>query len=363
MADGTDEKTEKPTSKRLEEARQRGDVAQSREVCVFVMTAAVALYFYFAGKGFVGGIIEMFRSILSQSNTRLETTTEAVSWIAGVQMQIIALLLPLSVVLIIAAVASHVGQIGFLITGDKLKFSLEKLNPLSGLKRMFSKQALVELAKGMFKIIVIGFIAYHAINSRMADIVGAGLYDVSGITTVFLDIVATIVVQILVFFGVIAVLDFAYQSYEYEHRMMMTKQEVKEEFKQREGDPKVKQRIFRIMHDRLMKIMAKNVPHADVVVTNPTHYAVALVYDREIMRAPKVIAKGSDYMAQKIKEIAAKFDVPILERKSLARELFNNVEIDQEVPEVLYTAVAEVLAYVYRLKKKVSQYLKKKKRA
>lgn len=361
MPEGSEEKTEKPTAKRLDEARERGDVAQSREVSVFVIMGAVALYFYFGGQGFLDNFAGLFRSLLMEKPAHLESLEAAAAWLGGVQERIILLLMPLSLVLIVAAVASQVGQIGFLVTGEKLKFNIERLNVISGLRRLFSKASVMEFLKGIFKLSVIGFITYHVVKSRMADIVGVGYYDVAGVCSVFVEILATVMIQILVFFAILAVLDFAYQSYEYEKRLMMTRQEVKEEFRQREGDPKVKQRIIRIMQERLMKIMAKNVPHADVVVTNPTHYAVALLYDREIMRAPKVIAKGADYMAQKIKEIAARFEVPIVERKSLARELFNTVEIDEEVPEVLYTAVAEVLAYVYRLKNKAAQYLKRRK--
>jgi flagellar biosynthetic protein FlhB len=251
---------------------------------------------------------------------------------------------------ITAALASSFLQNGFVLSNEPLMPQLSRISPLAGLKRLFSMRSVVELLKGIFKIGVIGYVAFLAIYPELTHIKQLPNSNTAGLL-IFLAMLATrmtIGVAIAMFF--IALFDLLYQRFQYIKSLRMTKQEIRDEYKQSEGDPMVKQRLRRLRQERAKKRMMAAVPKADVIITNPTHFAVALQYDNKSMKAPMVVAKGQDRIALKIREIAEENKVPIVENPPLARALFDTAEIDQEIPFAHYEAVAKIISYVYQLK-------------
>lgn len=259
----------------------------------------------------------------------------------------------LFVLIFVIGLFSSVLQVGIQVTG--LKFQGSRLNPLSGLKRIFSKNGLAELIKGLFKMGVIGFISYISISSVAGELLALSKVPLEGVFSFNFQLLTTIFGRVTLALVVLAVFDFLFQRWNFEQQLKMTKMEMKEEMKQTEGDPQLRSRVRQVQRDISRARMMQNVPKADVVVTNPTHFAVALEYDREAMFAPKVSAKGADFMAERIKAIARENNVPIMENPVVAREIFHNVDIGQEVPEKFFRAVAEILAFVYRLKGKTAE--------
>ena len=244
-------------------------------------------------------------------------------------------------------------QVKWMVTSKPLMPKLSKISPISGFKRMFSLNAVVELIKSIAKIGIIGLVSYNYLKDKTEVIFI--LYDMPLMQAIALagDMVTGLGIQIAVIYMILALADYIYQKVKFSRDMRMTKQELKEEYKQQEGDPQVKGRIRQKMREVSQRRMMQNLPQADVVITNPTHYAVAIQYDAEKAKAPVVLAKGEDYLAQKIKEVAREHNIEIVENKPLARMLYANVDIDQMVPPELYQAVAEVLAFVYKLKGKI----------
>jgi flagellar biosynthetic protein FlhB len=268
------------------------------------------------------------------------------------------LILPLLIFVFVIIFISEITQVGFHIATKKFTKGLnvqQLINPFKGLKKIFgSGRSAFELIKSFLKLILVGAIVYQILRSKADETTGLLERPLSDIGSYLVSVSLELILKISLVFIFIAVVDFFYQKYKHKEDMKMTKQEVKEEGKQAEGDPKIKQRMRSLMRQRLRKLMLKNVPKADVVITNPTHFAVALMYKSDSMNAPKVIAKGVDFLAVQIKEIAASTGVPIVEEPPLARMLFYTVEVDQEIPENLFKTVAQVLAYVYNLKHKYS---------
>jgi flagellar biosynthetic protein FlhB len=263
--------------------------------------------------------------------------------------------IPLMVFIMIIGLAMNLAQVGLNFSTETISFDPNKLNPINGAKRMFSKRSLVELIKSLLKIIIIGYFIITYLKDEVFQIPKLIYMDIFAGLNKMSDTIFFLAFKIIGVFIVMAVLDFAYQKWQNLQDLKMSKQEVKEEFKQQEGDPKIKGKIRQKQRQMAMARMMQEVPQADVIVTNPTHFAVALKYQSG-MSAPIVIAKGQDLVAQKIKEIARESKVPIVENKPLARALFAAVEIGAAIPQELYKAVAEVLAYVYRLKKKNRYY-------
>ncbi|MCP4688204.1 MAG: flagellar biosynthesis protein FlhB, partial [Desulfobacterales bacterium] len=259
------------------------------------------------------------------------------------------ILSPLMLAVMIAGVVGNVAQFGFLFTTDSLTPNLGKLNPVSGVKRLFSLKSLVELVKSVLKLLVVGLIAYLVLKGELDNIPGLMFLGVRDILDFIGDVSFDIILYVSLVLIILAVLDFSYQRWQHEKDMRMTKQEVKDEGKEREGDPQIKARIRSAQMELSRRRMMEKVPEADVVITNPTHYAVALQFNPKEMVAPRVVAKGSNLVAQKIKKIARENHVPVLEDKPLAQALYKAVDIDDFIPAELYRAVAEVLAYVYRL--------------
>jgi flagellar biosynthetic protein FlhB len=270
-----------------------------------------------------------------------------------VLLKILTMIAPILAVGFLIAFLSDVIQVGWKPTSKPMQPKLSKLNPASGIKKIFSVNSLVELVKSIAKIGLIAYISYGFIVKKLTILFN--LYDMTlmeGIQTAA-DLVISLGIRISAVYMIIAAADFAYQKIKFAKDMRMTKQEIKDEYKQSEGDPQIKGKIKQRMQEASRRRMMQSLPQADVVITNPTHFAVAVKYDAKVADAPIVIAKGEDYMAAKIKEAARSYDIEIVENKPLARMLYANVDVGQAIPPELYQAVAEVLAYVYHLKGKI----------
>jgi flagellar biosynthetic protein FlhB len=356
MAEESDDdasKTEEPTGKRLEDAREKGQVAATRELNHWMMFMGATLGFTFLGT-------HMWRSLSGAMLPFLERPHDFDLGERGVQ-QVIAFalfepvkaILPLLAVLMVAAVASQLLQNGFLVSAQPLIPKFSKLSPVSGFKRLFSVNSVVEFLKGLLKITIVGLTCWYVLKDEAGDIARFIEYDLLAIGNVMLVLALKVMATVIAVMTVIAGLDYLFQRFQHYKRLRMSKQELKDEYKQSEGDPVIKGRIKQLRMERARKRMMAAVPQATVVVTNPTHFAIALRYDEETP-APICVAKGLDLVALKIREIAEASSVPTVENRPLARALYDAVEIDQEIPPEHYKAVAEVISYVMNLKKKLA---------
>lgn len=344
-----EDKTEQPTGKKLADARKEGNVAQSREIpSVLILAGSVGVLF-FAGSWMFGRLIDMMRVMYQRAGTQSMMPESMHTLLWEVFLNSVVVLLPLMLVVMAAGVAGNVAQFGFLFTGEKLTPNLAKLNPVSGLKKLFSLRSLVELAKSIVKLVIIGGIAYIVIHRHLDQIPGLMQLGIGDILRFIGQVSFQLCFYTCMVLFLLAVLDFAYTKWQHLQDLKMTKQEVRDEYKQREGDPSVKARIRSAQREMARQRMMEAVPDATVVITNPTHLAIALKYE-EGMHAPQVVAKGAGFVAQKIKAIAADNGIPLVENKPLARTMFKSTEIGDFVPADLYRAIAEILAYVYRLK-------------
>lgn len=351
------EKTEDATSKKLEDVRKEGNVAKSAEIS----TAATLLALYVCLKFTIGFVGNRLMSTFEHSYTLVgRFISEGINsrgfrflmlqGILDVTITIAPFLLPGFLV----AFLSNALQFQFKVTTKPLQPKFSKMNPVNGIKRMFSLNTFVELLKSIVKIVMISYFAYGVFVEHAKELYL--LYDMSMKQSIVLmyDIIMELFLKICILFCVIAAADFLYQKWKFKTDNMMTKQEVKDEFKNQEGDPKVKGQQRQRMQQASQRRMMAAIPEADVVITNPTHFAVALSYKTGQGQAPIVVAKGADFLAGRIKEAAREHQVEIVENKPLARMLYYNVELGAEIPPELYQAVAEVLAYVYQLRNKVS---------
>ncbi len=343
------DKTEPATPKKRAEARKKGQVANSREIpSVLVLIGALSV-FYFAGGWMFNQVASIMQTVFGQAGEFDFALPNVHSMFWFLFQKVVLIISPLLAVVAIAGVFGNVSQFGFILTGEPLTPKLNKLNPLKGLKRLVSLRGGVELLKAILKVIIIGGVAYVMIRGELTKIPALVSISVSSI----IDFMGQVALQLgfytCLVLIVLAAIDLVFQRWQHERDLRMTKQEVKDEFRQREGDPQVRSRIRAVQRELAMQRMIEAVPDATVVITNPTHLAIALKFDRS-MQAPMVVAKGAGHVAAKIREIAEAHDVPIIEQKPLARALFKTVEIDQYIPGDLYHAVAEILAYVYRLK-------------
>ena len=345
------EKTEQPTPKKIADARKKGTVAQSREIPSAIILLTSLGFFFFSGSWmflslseFMGG---MFRNI---GSFRIHDITTVSTLSILILKNVLSIILPFMLAVVVAGIVANIVQIGFLFSPEAFSPKLSKFNPISGIKKLFSLKSLVELVKSLIKITFVGGIAYLTIKTELKTIPTLMQMDIKDIIS-FIGITSfKICMYVSMALIIMAILDYAYQKYEHTKSLKMTKQEIKDEHKQSEGDPKVKARIRSIQIEMSRRRMMEAVPDADVVITNPTHLAIALKFDSEKMIAPKIVAKGAGKIAERIREIAAENHVPIVENKPLARTLFKIAEIGDYIPAELYQAVAEVLAYVYRLK-------------
>lgn len=351
------EKTEEPTAKKLSDARKEGQVAKSQEL----LNAALLLTLFLVLRSLVGTIGNNFIGVFKQTYGIISTYTKeefnsilVSKLLKDYLFKILNIVFPIFIGAVLVAVILNIYQVKWKPTTKPLKPKMSKLNPISGFKKIFSKEKLVELLKSVAKILVIGILVYNTLKDQIGLL--STLYGMSltGAIMTIGSIVIDLGMKISLVFLVIGVADYFYQKRKFHNDMKMTKQEVKDEYKNSEGDPQIKGKIRQRMREASRRRMMQRLPEADVVITNPTHFACALLYDKEKSDAPILIAKGADLLAQKIKEIAKENQVPIVENKPLARMLYYNVDLEQEIPPELYQMAAEVLAYVYSLKNKVS---------
>ena len=353
------EKTEEPTGKKLNDARKEGQVAKSKEIA----NAFGILALFIILKVYVGTIgtrfIESFHVVYGQIpelvkmyNGNLSVASLQVL-LRSMMLRLLTIIAPVLLIGLMVAVICDILQVKWRPTTKPIKPKFSKLSPVKGFARIFSPNSLVELLKSLLKLVVIGYVVYSYLKGRVGQIFL--LYDITLNQAIGLigEIAIDLGIRIAMVYMVIAFLDFWYQKWKFRQDMKMTKQEVKDEYKNQEGDPQVKAKQKQRMREASMRRMMSQLPEADVVITNPTHYAVAIKYDPEKYDAPYVLAKGEDYLAQKIKDVAREHEIEIVENKPLARMLYANVEIGGLIPPELYQAVAEVLAFVYHLKGKI----------
>jgi flagellar biosynthetic protein FlhB len=356
--DDTKERTESATGKRREEARQRGQVARSQELNSALLLLSGTLVFYLLGSPLLDGLVGLVRFHLGQGLHGELTPTEVHRVMLSTSFRTATLLAPLMGTLVLVAYAANVAQVGFLTNFGALSLKWERVNPAAGFKRLFAPGRMVaETIKSPLKFALVGFIVYRTVNGRLSEIpLLMDMAPVEALTWIG-RLCFQLALRVSLAFLVLAALDYVYQRWQYEKSLRMTRDEVKEEMKQAEGDPVVKGRIKSLQRQAAMHRMMTDVPKADVVVVNPIHFAVAMRYDSTSMEAPTVVAKGARLVAERIVATAKAHGIPIVEDPPLARALHAGVEIGRQIPVHLYKAVAEILAYVYQIsgKRKATQ--------
>ena len=348
------EKTEKATAKKREDSRKKGQVMKSADVTSSIVLLMVFLFLFFSS----GFMRDRFFIFFTHSFTELiAIDTLDLDNVMLIYIDVLKsmafILLPVMVVAMIAAVGGNVVQFGLLFTTEPLKFDLKKIDPIKGLKRIFSIRAIVELFKSILKISFIGSVTFIIVYSnidRVLELAFKSPWDVLVTVGQLAALMGITAAFVLLF---ISILDFLYQKFDYEKNLRMSKQDIKDEHKNSDGDPLIKSKIKQRQREMAMRRMMQEVPDADVVITNPTHYAIAVKYDDGNMDAPIVVAKGVDFVAQKIKLIAKEHDIVTVENRPLARSLYDQVEIGDRIPEEFFKAIAEILAYVYRIQRKI----------
>lgn len=346
------EKTEKATPKKRLDERKKGKVSKSQDINTAILLIFSFLALFVFGGFMLDTMLLMFISAFTES-IHWDVTAESVQRVFnGASIEAAKMLAPIMLIAIIAGFGSNLMQIGFLFTTESLKFDLKRMDPIQGAKRIFSIRALVELLKSFLKITLIGGITFSIIWAFKDDVLMLAFTNAESALALFgrVAIIMGLSATAALFF--LAILDYLYQRYDFEKNMRMSKQDIKDEYKNMEGDPLIKSKIKEKQRMMATRRMMAEVPQADVVITNPTHFAIALKYSEEKAGAPYVIAKGVDQTALKIREIAKEHNIATVEDKPLARSLYATVDIGQEIPEEFYQAVAEILAYIYRIEKK-----------
>ncbi len=345
------EKTEKATPKKKEESKKKGQVAKSADVNTAVTLFAAFLMLWFTGKTAAGKLLHLVNYSL-QNGLSLEPTEENVQMLfVHLVEESAGIVLPVLLTVLAAGVFASFIQTGFMFSAEAVQMKLERLNPLQGFKKIYSMRAVVELIKSILKISIIGTVTFLVIWNKKDQLMKLSQVSLESALGIFgglafqMGFYASLVLLFL------SLLDFMYQKFDFEKSIRMSKQDIKDEYKKSEGDPKIKSKIKEKQRQMAMRRMMQEVPKADVIITNPTHYAIALKYDDQRMEAPVVVAKGVDLIAQKIKKIGAENRVALVENRPLARTLYSRAEIGDVIPEDLFKAVAEILAYVYHLKK------------
>lgn len=354
FAEGAD-KTEEPTAKKLQDARKEGQVARSHELVNGAMLFALFLCIKLFGGYMADSFIKVFYrnyGYISTYAVEYPQLGNLTSMFGRAMLDILLMTLPVFAFAVVIAFALNVFQVKWKVTSKPLQPKFSRLNPVSGFKKIISMEKLFELLKAVLKIVIIFWVAYSTLMDEIDKM--KILYDLELLPAVVYisNFVIDMGIKISAVYLIIGLADFLYQKLKFKKDMRMSKQEVKDEYKQQEGDPQVKGKIKSKMRETSMRRMMQQLPDADVVITNPTHFACAIKYDKEKASAPVLIAKGADHLAQKLKDIAKEHNVPIVENKPLARMLYYNVEVDAEIPQELYQMTAEVLAYVYQLKNK-----------
>lgn len=347
----TGDKTELPTDRRREQMREEGNVVRSTDLTIAAATLATTAGFAWLGPAFIEQLAALLRESLAAPKL---TSPDLIAVCQMLVKLILAGLLALSgwmLLLVGTSIAINLAQVGFLFAWDPITPKWSRINPISGLGRIFSSQGAVKLVGSLLKLIVLSLIAYGAVGTHLETALGETDQGIGRIATRAGSAMIGLAVSFSIALIVLAALDYLYQYWKFEQDLMMTKQEVRDEYKQMEGDPKVKGRIRAIRQERGRRRMMAAVPEATVVVTNPTHFAVALKYDRD-MAAPICVAKGVDAVALKIRAIATEHDVPVIENPPLARALYASVDVDETIPAEHFKAVAQVIGFVMRLRNK-----------
>lgn len=357
FADEGGDKTEEPTAKKIQDSRKEGSVAKSKEIS----NAVTLLAFFVSLKIFIPflskRLLEMFDIFWSYMSPMATTNfSSQMIWQLSLKViiYIVISILPFLLIALVIGFLAERFQITWMVTTKPLMPKFNKLNPITGFKRLFNKEALFNLVLSVLKIVVFGAIAVSVVKDNIGIFLTAYDYNIKDCLVMLFNVVMELGIKISMAYLVFGFADLLFRRWKHKKDLRMTKNEVKDEFKNQEGDPKVKGQQRQRMQQAARRRMMNSIPEADVVITNPTHFAVALKYDNTLSQAPILTAKGADFLAAKIKEIAKENDVEIVENKPLARMLYTNVEVGNEIPPELYQAVAEVLAYVYKLKNKVS---------
>ncbi|WP_440895323.1 flagellar biosynthesis protein FlhB [Amphibacillus sp. Q70] len=346
------EKTEKATPKKREDTRKKGQVAKSQDVNTAILLFFMFITFIAIGPFWQERFTNLYTHVFTEYVTWNLTPDQIHLIFLDIIFYIAVTVAPVMGVAIVAGIASNLLQIGFLFTSEPLQMKLDKLNPISGAKRIFSVRAIVELIKSLLKISIVGAVTFSVLWGSKDDIMMQAQSDLDSSLSFFGSTTTRMGLSAAIALLVLGVLDYAYQRFDYEKNIRMSKNDIKDEYKNIEGDPLIKSKIKENQRQMAMRRMMSEIPDADVVITNPTHYAVAIKYDESEADAPYVVAKGADYVALKIREIAQKSQVMIVENRPLARALYADIEIGQTIDESFYQAVAEVLAYVYQVDQK-----------
>ena len=350
-----DEKTEPATPKRRQEARSKGNVAKSEDLNTAMMLLFGAVLIYFLGGAMVWDIEDTMSLLFRNPFYENFDVNTLHSLLVDISSKHLKTVLPIMGGFMVIGIISSYSQVGFNFAPKALMPDFKKLDPIKGLKNLVSKRALVRLAMSLVKLSIMAVVAYFSIRKDIEPLLELVSMGIEGIFSSASSLIFGLVLKITIILLILALFDFMYQRWQYSKDLMMSKYDVKQESKQHEGDPLIKSKIKSLQRQMASKRMMEAIPEADVVVSNPTHYAVALKYDATKMNAPKVVAKGLDFIALKIKEIARKHNIPVVEDRILARILHNTVEIDSEIPPKLYQAVAKVLSYVYQLRNVVGK--------
>ncbi|HHL45930.1 MAG TPA: flagellar type III secretion system protein FlhB [Gammaproteobacteria bacterium] len=343
------ERTEEATPKRLRESREKGQVARSRELSSMAMLLSSAAALLFMGEGIVAGLLGIFEKNFTVSRERIFDPATLPNLFLQTIFDAVLLLAPLFVLLTVVAVFSSIAISGWNFSSQALAFKWEKLDPVKGMGRIFAARGLIELLKALAKFLLIGSVAVFVLWSKLDAFLHLGDQPVDSALAQMANLLLWSFLAVSLTMILMALLDVPFQLWDHARQLKMSRQEIKDEHKQTEGNPEVRGRIRQLQREMAQRRMMSDVPDADVIVTNPTHYAVALKYDQQRMGAPKVVAMGADLVAAQIRAVGAENNVPVLSAPPLARALYHNAEIGQEIPAGLYQAVAQVLAYLFHL--------------
>lgn len=348
------EKTEPATAKKRQDARKKGQVAKSMDLPAALILLLSFISFLMLGGHMKEKMINIFRNVYENQLTMDITDSNVHALFADLLKQGFSILGPIFLLVMIIAIIGNYAQIGFMFIGEPLLMKFNKINPLEGFKRIFSLRTVMEFLKSTLKLTIIGYVVYTTLIGAKARLLGLGHTPLESTFSFIASLTLKLGIKIGAVLVALAIFDYIYQKYEHEKSLRMSKQDIKDEYKKSEGDPHIKGKIRSKQRQMAMQRMMQEVPKADVIITNPTHFAVALKYDSTNMQAPTVIAKGADYVALKIKEVAKTNGIITMENKPLARAIFAQVEIGDSIPAELFQAVAEVLAYVYKMKGKTN---------
>ncbi|MDP1665487.1 MAG: flagellar biosynthesis protein FlhB [Methylobacter sp.] len=351
MAEDSDqEKTEEPTGKRLEDARKKGQIARSRELNTFAILMVSATFLLMQGEKIGKGLLEMMRIEFQVSRATIFDPGSATLHFKQAMSDGLILIAPFFAFMVIVAIVAPISLGGWIFSWEAISPKMEKLDPIKGIPRLFAVRGLVEMLKALLKILLVFAVATVLYRSFISELLGLGAEPLKQAIGHALNIIGTCFLMLSASLVLIAMIDVPYQLWDHSKKLKMTLQEIKDEHKESEGSPEVKGRQRRMQMDMAQNRMMSEVPKADVIVTNPSHYAVALRYDQNSNSAPTLVAKGVDLIAAQIRNVAIGADVPLVASPPLARALYYSTEIDREIPQGLYLAVAQILAYVYQLK-------------